>query len=85
MYWLLLRKYGPVPVLPESAIDYNASYDDLSLPRNSYDECVEFISKEMLLAAQDLPYKRDIINIGRRPKELLWLFEPKHTCMPPAL
>ncbi len=59
MYWLLLRKYGPVPVLPESAIDYNASYDDLSLPRNSYDECVDFISKEMLLAAQDLPYKRD--------------------------
>lgn len=68
MYWLLLRKYGPVPVLPESAIDYNASYDDLSLPRNSYDECVEFISKEMLLAAQDLPYKRDIINIGRPTK-----------------
>ena len=68
MYWLLLRKYGPVPVLPESAIDYNASYDDLSLPRNSYDECVDFISKEMLLAAQDLPYKRDIINIGRPTK-----------------
>ena len=65
MYWLLLRKYGPVPVLPEHAVDYDASYDDLSYPRNSYDECVEFISKEMLLAAQDLPTSRDLTNIAR--------------------
>ena len=68
MYWLLLRKYGPIPVLPEHAVDYDASYDDLSYPRNSYDECVEFISKEMLLAAQDLPYKRDLISIARPTK-----------------
>lgn len=68
MYWLLLRKYGPIPVLPESEVDYDASYDELSFPRNSYDECVEFISKEMLLAAQDLPYKRDIISISRPTK-----------------
>ena len=68
MYWLLLRKYGPIPVLPENAVDYDASYDKLSLPRNSYDECVEFISKEMILAAQDLPNKRDIINVARPTK-----------------
>jgi hypothetical protein len=32
LYWLLLRKYGPVPILPEEGLDYEASYDALSHP-----------------------------------------------------
>ena len=27
-YWLLLRKYGPVPLLPDDGLDYTADYDD---------------------------------------------------------
>ena len=85
-YWLLLRKYGPVVIEPEEGSDYEADYDDLSLPRSSYDECVEYICKEMLLAAQDLPLKRDNINKVRptrgaalsvRAKVLLFAASPE--------
>ena len=53
-YWLLLRKYGPIPLVPDEGFDYNQSYEDLELPRNTYDECVDYIAKEMVLAAQGL-------------------------------
>jgi hypothetical protein len=84
-YWLLLRKYGPVPLLPDEGIDYTKEYDDLGLPRNSYDECVEYISNEMLLAAKDLPLSRSALYIARptrgaalatRAKALLYAASP---------
>lgn len=65
-YWLLLRKYGPVPIVPLEGLDYEDSYEDISLPRSSYDECVEFISERMLDAARLLPdEKRDSRNAAR--------------------
>ncbi len=64
-YWLLLRKYGPVPLLPDEGLDYTADYDDLAIPRNTYDECVEYIASEMVLAAKDLPLKRPTNQIAR--------------------
>ena len=85
LYWLLLRKYGPVPILPESGADYGESYDNLSFPRNTYDEVADFISSEMSLAAKDLPMKRDNRNIARptrgaalatRAKALLFAASP---------
>ncbi len=68
LYWLLLRKYGPVPIMPDKSVDYDAGYDQLSYPRNTYDEVVDFISSEMALAAKDLPMKRDNRNIARPTK-----------------
>jgi len=54
-YWLLLRKYGPVPIIPnDGEMDYTSDYDNLSLPRSSYDECVDYITSELALAAQYL-------------------------------
>ena len=68
-YWLLLRKYGPVPLVPEHGLDYTQSYSDLSLPRNTYDECVEFITSELARAAKDLPASlRDSRNLVRPTK-----------------
>lgn len=57
-YWLLLRKYGPVPLIPEKGIDYTLNYQDLAIPRSTYDECADYISKELALAALDLPLTR---------------------------
>ncbi|UOB16036.1 RagB/SusD family nutrient uptake outer membrane protein [Abyssalbus ytuae] len=54
LYWLLLRKYGPIPLLPDEGLDYSDSYDDLAVPRSTYEACAEFISNEMLLAAQEM-------------------------------
>lgn len=66
LYWLLLRKYGPIPILPDKGLDYELSYDELSYPRNTYDECVEYISEQMLLAAEHLKNeKRDNQNAAR--------------------
>lgn len=68
-YWLLLRKYGPIPLLPDKGIDYTESYDNIAIPRSSYEECAEFISNEMSLAAKDLPLgPRDAENAVRPTK-----------------
>jgi hypothetical protein len=66
LYWLLVRKYGPVPILPETGLDYEASYDELALPRNTYDECAEYISEQMIKAAELLPLQRFALD-GSRP------------------
>lgn len=66
LYWKLLQKYGPIPIIPEDAgMDFNLSYEELSLPRNSYDECVEYIVKELEIAATELERDRDGRNIVR--------------------
>ena len=40
-YWLLLRRYGPVPLLPDNGLDYDASYDELATPRAPYEEIAD--------------------------------------------
>ncbi len=71
LYWILLRKYGPVPIMPDEGIDYTLSYDDLATPpRSSYEEVAELISNEMVQAAKELQYIRrnDNENISRPTK-----------------
>lgn len=84
-YWKLLQKYGPVPLLPDEGLDYTDSYLDLSIPRNTYDECVDYIASEMALAAKDLPLKRELLSVARptrgaalavRAKALLYAASP---------
>lgn len=69
-YWLLLRKYGPVPIMPDEGIDYTLSYDDIATPRSSFEEVAEFISNEMVQAAKELQYltRNDNENVGRPTK-----------------
>ncbi|WP_159635366.1 RagB/SusD family nutrient uptake outer membrane protein [Sphingobacterium composti Ten et al. 2007 non Yoo et al. 2007] len=61
LYWLLLRKYGPIPLLPDEGLDYTDSYDDLATPRSTYEECAEYISNEMLQAAKEM----EKLGVGR--------------------
>jgi hypothetical protein len=61
-YWLLLRKYGPIPIMPDEGVDFTASYEELSIPRSRYDVCVEYIASELALAAIDLPSIKDRSN-----------------------
>ena len=53
-YFYLTRIYGPVVIIPE-AIPVDATSDMLNLPRNSMEECVNYIVSELELAAADLP------------------------------
>ena len=53
-YWMLLRKYGPVPIMPDEGADYTKDYQDLSYPRSSYEDVAVFIAKEMEQACREL-------------------------------
>lgn len=61
-YWLLLRRYGPVPIMPEEGVDYTESYEQLATPRSSYEEVAQYISDEMIQAAKELQYDRRTDN-----------------------
>lgn len=66
-YWLLLRRYGPVPIMPDEGVDYTESYEQIATPRSSYEAVAQYISDEMVQAAKELQYDRraDNYNIGR--------------------
>lgn len=53
-YFMILRQYGPFVILPEEPIAPDATIDDFSLPRASYDECVNYIVSEIDKAYPDL-------------------------------
>src|SRR5690606_18228924 len=57
-YWILLRTFGPVPIVPDQGVDYTKQYDAIAQPRNSYDECADYLSNELAEAAKDLPLQR---------------------------
>jgi len=46
-YFYLFRAYGPIPILGEDIISMSASYDEVQLPRNSVDECIDYIVSEL--------------------------------------
>lgn len=85
-YWLLLRKYGPIPIVTnDGEMDYSESYEDLGLPRNSYDECADYIAEELRVAAGELELERTSSEITRatrgaalalRAKVLLYAASP---------
>lgn len=84
-YWLLLKKYGPIVIAPDDGFDYTQTYDELSVPRSSYDECAQYIADEMKLAARDLPTSRGADDIAMptcgaalavRAKALLYAASP---------
>ncbi|TZF86023.1 RagB/SusD family nutrient uptake outer membrane protein (plasmid) [Pedobacter sp. BS3] len=57
LYFCLLRTWGPITILGDELIpgDLQPGDPQLSLPRNSYDECVNYIVSELDKATQDLP------------------------------
>lgn len=84
-YWLLLRKYGPIPLLSDEGLDYTEDYVVLARARNTYDECADFIASEMVEAAKYLPTERGALSIARptrgaalaaRAKVLLYAASP---------
>jgi hypothetical protein len=53
-YFELVKRFGGVAMVPEERLEIN---DELNLPRNSFDECVEYIVLNCELAAESLPVK----------------------------
>lgn len=92
-YWLMLRTFGPIPIVPDEGIDYMKEYDEVAFPRNSYDECVAYIDNELLQAARVLPLQRAVQEIARptrgaalalRAKVFLYAASPLYNGKAPA-
>ncbi|MBN1181069.1 MAG: RagB/SusD family nutrient uptake outer membrane protein [Bacteroidales bacterium] len=67
IYFLLIERFGGVPILDKS---YNMS-DSVVLKRNTFDECVVFIEKDLSEAIPDLPasYASTDANFGRATQD----------------
>ncbi|SDG74535.1 Starch-binding associating with outer membrane [Pedobacter terrae] len=64
-YWVLLRTYGPVPIIAGEGIDYTKEYDDIAQPRNSYEECAVYLANELAEAARGLSAQQGIQQVAR--------------------
>ena len=54
-YFELMKEYGPVVLAPEKGWPLDTPMDELLVPRNSWDECVNFVVNELKLAVENLP------------------------------
>lgn len=66
-YYLLLRQFGPVAIVPEKAFAADAPLDEMSVPRSTYDESVEYICKDMNAAASLLNTTRPMTDQYHQP------------------
>lgn len=92
-YWLMLRTFGPIPIVPDEGIDYMKEYDEVAYPRNTYDECVAYITDDLVKAASVLLLQRPVQEIVRptrgaalalRAKVLLYAASPLYNGKAPA-
>jgi len=67
-YYSLIMQYGPVVLLPEKPLEFDEQFEALLLPRNTYDECIAYVSAEMTAVAKELPLTQDPSWIGRPTK-----------------
>jgi len=75
-YFYLMRLYGPVIVLGETVVEPDAPADQVQLPRNSFDECTDYVISELDQAAADLPtIPTSDDNYGRITKGIALAFK----------
>lgn len=68
-YASIMRQYGPVIILPNETIAPDATIDQFSFPRNTMDECVDFVVNEIDAALPFLPVTQgSTLEYGRVKK-----------------
>ena len=82
-YFCIFRWYGPFVIMPEVEVDVGGSIDEMSIPRSSVDECVQYIYNELEKACNEgLPdwyeestdYGRATITAARAIQSRLLLY-----------
>ncbi|GAA4778234.1 RagB/SusD family nutrient uptake outer membrane protein [Olivibacter ginsenosidimutans] len=73
-YFWLVRIYGPVPLI-QTVLPVDAPLDEVLLPRNSFDECVQYIVSELDQAYIDLPLTPVNNEYGRITKGMVKAFK----------
>lgn len=51
-YYRMMRDYGPVFLLGDELLDFSASTADLYRPRNTWEQCVDYVVSEMTTCAE---------------------------------
>lgn len=69
----------------DEGVDYTKEYDDIAYPRNTYDECVDYIAEELVKAATMLDDTRDVQNIVRPTRGAALALRSRVLCMQQAL
>ncbi|QNL51753.1 RagB/SusD family nutrient uptake outer membrane protein [Olivibacter sp. SDN3] len=74
-YFYMMRLFGPVIILGEEVIEPDAPIEQVQLPRNTMEECVQYVANELELAAADLPVvPSNDNNFGRITKGIAMAF-----------
>ena len=70
LYVELMRMYGPVVLLYDELVDFTA--DNLNRPRNTWDECVNWVSNELLELSENeyLPLQQSGAAYARMSKSI---------------
>ena len=76
-YFLLIQHYGPVVILPNQGQTINQSLGELSVPRSTYDECVQYVVDELNVVVPDLPDVRDASWFGKPTKPAAYAIQSR--------
>lgn len=52
-YFLLMRDFGPIFLLGDELLDFSATTESLYRPRNTWEQCVDYVTGEMNACAED--------------------------------
>ncbi|MDR0892669.1 MAG: RagB/SusD family nutrient uptake outer membrane protein [Mediterranea sp.] len=52
-YFLLMENYGPVFLLGDDLVDFSASTEELYRPRNTWEQCVDYVVSELTTCAEN--------------------------------
>lgn len=64
LYFELIKRFGGVPIFDKAA----SIFDDIDIPRNTYQECLDFILADIDKATSLLPEEHSASNYGRATK-----------------
>lgn len=64
-YFELMCMYGPVVILSDSEFDLDKPMNEILLPRNSWEECVEYVEKTLRKSIEGLPQTREAFDTGK--------------------
>lgn len=74
-YYYLMRLYGPVILIGDKIIDPDAPLASLQIPRNSFEECTNYVAAELQAASEQLPVTpANDSNYGRISKGIALAF-----------
>ena len=74
-YFAMMRDFGPVFLLGDELLDFTASTEELYRPRNTWEECVDYVISELTACIEDpIMQKQSELNNN------YWGFATKGTC-----